>query len=336
MIFSSYRFLFLFLPAALAGYHALRLWLGMTAAKVWLVAASLVLYGVGQPDFLLGFCALAVGNYLLALALGRCAHFRRLFMGLAVVWNLGALFVFKYLNFFLEGVGLLTGRDFPVIELLLPIGISFFTFQMLAYAADVYRDPGHLDGPLDYAVFISFFPQLIVGPVVKRPELMPQLKGQRLRVFDRQNICRGLMLLSVGCAKKTVLADPLIAFARSFYGGDVSASSWPMAWCGVLAFTFAYYFDFSGYIDMARGIGHRVQPALSLRRPDGQADPGHAGHLSGLRTVARRGLALSGLGPRQRPAGVRGQPDDPAPEVPAQASGRDHDFRGLRSGAGAL
>ncbi len=256
MIFSSYRFLFLFLPAALAGYHALRLWLGMTAAKVWLVAASLVFYGVGQPDFLLGFCALAVGNYLLALALGRCAHFRRLFMGLAVVWNLGALFVFKYLNFFLEGVGLLTGRDFPVIELLLPIGISFFTFQMLAYAADVYRDPGHLDGPLDYAVFISFFPQLIVGPVVKRPELMPQLKGQRLRVFDRQNICRGLMLLSVGCAKKTVLADPLIAFARSFYGGDVSASSWPMAWCGVLAFTFAYYFDFSGYIDMARGIGH--------------------------------------------------------------------------------
>lgn len=256
MIFSSYRFLFLFLPAALAGYHGLRLWRGMRLAKVWLVAASLVFYGVGQPSFLLGFCALAAGNYLLAWALSRCTCYRRLLMAAAAVWNLGALFLFKYLNFFLEGVGLLTGRDFPAIELLLPIGISFFTFQMLAYAADIYRDPDHLDSPLDYAVFITFFPQLIVGPVVKRPELMPQLQGDGLKVFDRQNICRGLMLLSIGCAKKTVLADPLIAFAKDFYGGDVFAASWPAAWCGVLAFTFAYYFDFSGYIDMARGIGH--------------------------------------------------------------------------------
>lgn len=256
MIFSSYRFLFLFLPAALAGYHILRLRWGMTAAKVWLVAASLVFYGVGQPDFLLGFCALGAGNYLLAWGLSRLTRFRRVLMAGAVVWNLGALFVFKYLNFFLEGVGLLTGRDFPTIALLLPIGISFFTFQMLAYAADIYRAPDHLDPPLDYAVFITFFPQLIVGPVVKRPELMPQLQGEGLKVFDRQNIYRGLMLLSVGCAKKTVLADPLIAFAKEFYGGDVFSQSWPMAWCGVLAFTFAYYFDFSGYIDMARGIGH--------------------------------------------------------------------------------
>lgn len=255
MIFSSYRFLFLFLPIVLLGYHLLRLGRRMTWAKVWLVAASLVFYAVGQLNFLLGFVILAAGNYLLALGLGRLKKGRGWLMALAVAWNLGALFYFKYLNFFLEGVNLLAGTAFPMVELLLPLGISFFTFQMLAYVADVYRAPEHLDGPLDYAVFVTFFPQLIVGPVVKREELMPQLEGDKLLTFDRANICRGAMLLAVGCAKKTILADPMIAFASSFYGGDVANASLVTAWCGVLAYTFAYYFDFSGYIDMARGIG---------------------------------------------------------------------------------
>lgn len=255
MIFSSYRFLFLFLPAVLLGYHLLRLRGRMTWAKVWLVAASLVFYAVGQPDFLIGFVALAAGNYLLALGLGRLKRGRGLLMAAAAIWNLGALFYFKYLNFFLEGVNLFAGTAFPLAERLLPIGISFFTFQMLAYAGHIYRAPEDLDGPLDYAVFVTFFPQLIVGPVVKRGELMPQLAGNKLRTFDRVNVCRGLMLLAVGCAKKTVLADPMIKFASGFYGGDVAAASPVTAWCGVLAYTFAYYFDFSGYIDMARGIG---------------------------------------------------------------------------------
>lgn len=255
MIFSSYRFLFLFLPAVLLGYHLLRLRGRMTWVKVWLVAASLVFYAVGQLNFLLGFVALAAGNYLLALGLGRLKKGRKLLMAGAAAWNLGALFYFKYLNFFLEGVNLFAGTAFPLAERLLPIGISFFTFQMLAYAADIYREPAHLDGPLDYAVFVTFFPQLIVGPVVKREELMPQLAGDKLRTFDRVNVCRGLMLLAVGCAKKVILADPMIKFAASFYGSDVTEATAVTAWCGVLAYTFAYYFDFSGYIDMARGIG---------------------------------------------------------------------------------
>jgi len=256
VIFSSYRFLFLFLPAVLVGYHLLRLRGAMTWAKVWLVAASLVFYGLGQPDFLLGFIALAAGNYLLAVGLARCGKGRWALAALAAAWNLGALFYFKYLNFFLEGVNLVTGAAFPMGELLLPLGISFFTFQMLAYVLGVYREPEKLAGPLDYAVFVTFFPQLIVGPVVKGEELLPQLAAEKLRRFDPDNICRGAMLLAVGCAKKVILADPMIAFASGFYGGDVTQAGLVTSWCGVLAYTFAYYFDFSGYIDMARGIGY--------------------------------------------------------------------------------
>lgn len=258
MIFSSYRFLFLFLPVTLAGYHLLRRTGRAVWVKLWLVAASLVFYGLGQPDFFFGFALLVLTNYYLGEGIARSERraVRGLLLALAILWDLGVLFYFKYLNFFLESVNLLLHTGFSLYQIILPLGISFFTFQMLAYVIDVYKDGKPAATLLDYALFVTFFPQLIVGPVVKRGELLPQTEGEKLLRFDKQNICRGAMLFSVGCAKKILLADPLIAFASSFYGGDVGQASLAAAWTGVLAYTFAYYFDFSGYIDMARGIGY--------------------------------------------------------------------------------
>lgn len=258
MIFSSFRFLFLFLPVVLSGYHILRQTGQITWVKLWLVAASLIFYGIGQPDFLTGFMICGLVNYLISRLLAREAGkpARVLLLIAAICWNFGLLFYFKYLNFFLEGVNLFAGTQFAMRELLLPLGISFFTFQMLAYDISVFQHTAPAMGLLDYSVFITFFPQLIVGPVVKQEEMLPQIAEKQLLHFDAVNVYRGVMLFSIGCAKKMLLADPMIAFASDFYSSDVTQASFLVAWCGVLAYTFAYYFDFSGYIDMARGIGH--------------------------------------------------------------------------------
>jgi len=250
--------MFVFLPIALLGYHLLRKTGSNLWVKLWLTAASLVFYGLGQPNFIFGFLICGLVNFGIARLLGlqKAKLPRTLLLLAAIGWNLGILFYYKYLNFFLEGLNLFAGTDFAMRDIFLPLGISFFTFQMLAYDISVYRQAAPTMGLLDYSVFITFFPQLIVGPVVKQEEMLPQIEDPALLQFDTVNVCRGVMLFSIGCAKKLLLADPMIVFASGFYGGDVTQASTLTAWCGVLAYTFAYYFDFSGYIDMARGIGH--------------------------------------------------------------------------------
>lgn len=257
MIFSSYQFMFLFLPAALLGYHLLRRWRGAAAMKGWLVLASLVFYALGQPEFVLGFAGTVLLNYLIVSALHRVGRPgpRRLLLWAAVAWNLGMLGYFKYANFFLENVNLLFGAQFPLLSLILPIGISFFTFQILMYTVSFYRGECAYLPFLDYALFISFFPHLTMGPVAKQEEIVPQIQGRTLLKFSSVDLCRGILLFSIGCGKKILLASPMIDFAAGFYGGDVTAATTVEAWAGVLCYTFAYYFDFSGYIDMARGVG---------------------------------------------------------------------------------
>lgn len=257
MIFSSYQFIFLFLPVVLLGYHLLRHWGNVAGMKGWLVLASLVFYGLGQPEFVLGFLGIILVNYLLVTLLHRVERTaaRRLLLAAAVLLNLGLLGYYKYANFFLENLNLVLGTDFPLLSTILPIGISFFTFQILMYTVSFYRgECGYLSF-LDYTLFITFFPQLIVGPVVKEDEIVPQIQGRKLLEFSGQDVCRGVMLFCVGCGKKILLANPMIDFATAFYGGQVAQATTVEAWVGVLCYTFAYYFDFSGYIDMARGLG---------------------------------------------------------------------------------
>ncbi len=257
MVFSSYRFIFIFFPAAIVGFHLLRLTKRPLPVKLWLAVASLVFYGVGQPDFLLGFAISIALNYLILLFMRKTTRksVRGICMALASVWNIGLLLYFKYTNFLLSNINWLFGAHLNMLQLILPIGISFFTFQILAFTVSCYRDECEVPSLLDYVVFVTFFPQLIVGPVVKHEELLPQIRGDVLLRFDRVWIPRGVMLFAIGCAKKVLLANPLTDYAAAFYGGDLASFSSLEAWVAVMCYVFSYYFDFSGYIDMARGLG---------------------------------------------------------------------------------
>lgn len=257
MVFSSHSFIFAFFPITVLGYHLLRQ-TGRTAwIKIWLVAASLVFYGIGQLDFLPWFAATIGLNYLILWGIRRSGTraAKRLWLFFAVLWNLGLLFYFKYSNFLLSNVNWILKSDIPLLQVILPIGISFFTFQILAFSVNFYRGECEFPCFLDYAVFVTFFPQLIVGPVVRHEEVMPSILGDRLLRYDTSLIPRGIMLFSIGCAKKILLADTMIAYASSFYGGNIGSFTFLETWIAVFSYVFAYYFDFSGYIDMARGLG---------------------------------------------------------------------------------
>ena len=257
MVFSSYSFIFLFFPAAVLGYHLLRRTGRVAWVKLWLSAASLVFYGMGQLDFLPWFALSILLNYLIVRQLNRTSRppHRRIWLLAAVVWNIGLLVYYKYFNFILQNLNWLFRLELPPIEVSLPIGISFFTFQILAFTVSFYRGECELPTFLDYTVFVTFFPQLIVGPVVRHEDVMPAIEGDRLLKFDASRVPKGVMLFSIGCAKKVLLADTMIQYASAFYGGDVSGFSFVETWIAVLSYVFAYYFDFSGYIDMARGLG---------------------------------------------------------------------------------
>ena len=258
MIFSSYSFIFGFFPIVFAVFCALKAAKKTVLVKIWLVLASLAFYALGQRDFFLIFLGSILFNYLLIRIILRensGKTLKRICLLLSVLENIGLLVYFKYTNFLLENINRVFGTAIGAISLILPIGISFFTFQILASVMAAYKGELRNKDLLDYMLFISFFPQLIVGPVVMQEQLLPQIEGDRLLVANKDFIMRGILLFSIGAAKKVILANPMIDYASAFYSGNIASSSWAEALVGVICFTFAYYFDFSGYIDMARGLG---------------------------------------------------------------------------------
>lgn len=258
MIFSSYSFIFCFFPIAFAVFCLLRAAKKPQMLKAWLVIVSLVFYAIGQPDFFAVFLGSVLFNYLLVRIIMRKEqkkYVKIICLLLSITENIGLLIYFKYTNFIILNINRVFGTHMGALSLILPIGISFFTFQILSCTIAAYKGELKCPAMLDYMLFITFFPQLIVGPVVMHDELLPQIEGDRLLDWDKNDIMRGVLLFSVGAAKKVILANPMIDYATVFYAGDISASDSSAAWLGVVAFTFAYYFDFSGYIDMARGLG---------------------------------------------------------------------------------
>lgn len=256
MIFSSYKFIFLFFPIVFGVYCLLRKFKKLTFMKIWLVAASLFFYGFGDKRFLSVLVFTAIFNFIVSrmLQLKKTKNItRKILIVISMAENLGLLFYFKYTNFFLENVNRIFHSDIPMLKVILPLGISFYTFQLISYVVDSYRREAQEYSFIDYMVFVTFFPQLIVGPVVTHSEIMPQLCEKNLMRVNKKNIMLGILLFSIGCFKKIVIADPLITHATAYYGGDINGII--RAWSAVLAYTFAYYFDFSGYIDMALGLG---------------------------------------------------------------------------------
>lgn len=256
MIFSSFEFLFALLPLTLAGFHLCRARGWAVAAKLVLVAASLVFYAWSGLRFL----PLVLGSVAANYTLGAMLHARR---GLArplfwvgIAFNLGLLGYFKYAAFASTNIAALFGGDgFFTQAVILPLAISFFTFQQIAYLTETYRGAPPAGSALDYALFILFFPHLIAGPITHHTEMLPQFARPGRR-FDGGCATMGASILILGLAKKTLVADTLATVADPVFAAAGHGAIGPAAaWTGALAYTFQLYFDFSGYSDMAIGLG---------------------------------------------------------------------------------
>jgi D-alanyl-lipoteichoic acid acyltransferase DltB (MBOAT superfamily) len=253
MLFSSYTFLFQFLPATALAFAAARRH-SPRAGILVLAAASLIFYAAWKPVYL----ALLVGsigvNFWLGLKMEDLARRRRIGT-LGVALNLAALCYFKYTNFLFDSFTALTATPLPFVNVVLPLGISFFTFQQIAYLVDVMRGAKVERDIVSYTLFVSFFPHLIAGPLVHHAEMIPQFKRAR---SGRSAVlaARGLAIFAAGLFKKVVIADNLAQFVTPVFahldaGGGVTT---PWAWLATLAYTLQIYFDFSGYSDMAVGL----------------------------------------------------------------------------------
>jgi alginate O-acetyltransferase complex protein AlgI len=253
MLFSSYTFLFQFLPATVMAFAAARLHSPRAGIMV-LAAASLVFYAAWRPVYLLLLLASVAVNFALGLRMEDPLR-RRAIGSLGVALNLALLCYFKYTNFIFDSINTMTGAPLPFFNIVLPLGISFFTFQQIAYLVDVMRGAKVERDIVSYTLFVSFFPHLIAGPLVHHAEMIPQFKRGRT---SRSAVlaARGLAIFAAGLFKKVVIADNLAQFVSPVFahldaGGSVTT---PWAWLATLAYTLQIYFDFSGYSDMAIGL----------------------------------------------------------------------------------
>ncbi|WP_441241039.1 MBOAT family O-acyltransferase [Tardiphaga sp. 768_D3_N2_1] len=254
MQFSSFTFLFQFLPAVLLAFAAARRH-SPRAGVLVLAGASLFFYGAWKPIYLLLFLTSICCNFCLGLLMADPRYCRSLGM-LGVALNLATLCYFKYAGFLLDTVGALSGVPMPLTNIVLPLGISFFTFQQIAYLVDVMRGAKVERDIVSYTLFVSFFPHLIAGPLVHHAEMIPQFRRAG-STRTASMAARGLAIFVAGLFKKVVIADNLAQFVSPVFahvdaGGSVT-TAW--AWLATLSYTLQIYFDFSGYSDMALGLG---------------------------------------------------------------------------------
>ena len=247
MVFSSIVFIFIFLPAVMILYRILpeKLRNGL------LLAASLVFYAWGEPVYVLLMMFSITFNYFMGRKLEQTDR-RNLILVICVIVNIGMLCFFKYTDFAIDNLNRISGVDIDTLKLALPIGISFYTFQVLSYIIDVYRGTVKVQrNIIDFGMYITFFPQLIAGPIVRYQDIENQLKGRSLN-YDM--VSDGIVRFAAGLGKKVLIANQcgMLWDEIYSYGGNIPAL---MAWTGAIAFTFQIYYDFSGYSDMAIGLG---------------------------------------------------------------------------------
>ncbi len=270
MLFNSYEFILAFLPLVLLlSFMTGRRW-GREASAVVLVLASLFFYGWWNIFCLLLILGSIGFNFIVGRLLRREGERRKIVLVFGIVCNLGSIAYFKYANFYVDNLNHVTGGGVELAPIVLPLAISFFTFQQIAYLVDVYRRRAGQYGLIDYALFVTFFPQLIAGPIVHHSEMMPQFKRletSRSPAADMvANMAVGITIFSIGLFKKAVLADGIAAYATPVFddAGSGAALTFFEAWGGALAYTLQLYFDFSGYSDMAIGAARLFGIKLPL------------------------------------------------------------------------
>lgn len=265
MVFSSYTFILAFLPIVLVGF-ALLGGVGHRRARfVWLVLCSLVYCGWWRLPDLAPLIVSILVNYRLGrwLETGGTIH-KKWLLGLGITANLALLGYFKYAGFLVTSVNALSGTTWDTPPIILPIAISFYTFQQIAYICDAYHGRTREHRFLDYCLFVSFFPQLIAGPIVHHGQMLPQFYRCRLR-FDSADLSVGISLFVFGLAKKVLIADELSPLVGQVFDADPSGPmTFALAWVGVTAYALQIYFDFSGYSDMALGLGRLFGIRLPL------------------------------------------------------------------------
>lgn len=254
MIFTSYSFLVFFLVviSVYTLFNKLKMEL---VSKLWLVLVSFYFYSQGSLYFLPYFVGTIFLNYVIGSLIIQSSSVinKRVLLFIGLLENVALLGYFKYVDFFIYNFNLISGQNVPFRYILLPIGISFFTFQLIAYLVDCYRGETDEYSVINYLLFITFFPQLIVGPIVHHKDIVPQFESDKQNKINKKNIMLGILIFSIGCAKKTLLADPLTRYAQEYFSNVYIGGFWK-TWTSVFAYTFSYYFDLSGYADMAIGL----------------------------------------------------------------------------------
>lgn len=253
MVFSSTVFLFLFLPLVLAGYYLL----DKRFRNVFLLIVSLFFYAWGEPKFVVVMMGSIMMNYVFALMVDKFRNKKHMAYGILSVMlcaNIMIFFVFKYLNFTVENVNLLFNKNIQIPNIALPIGISFFTFQAISYVIDVYKGKGEVQrNPLNVGLYISFFPQLIAGPIVRYETVANEIKSRKENWDD---FTSGLERFIVGLGKKVILSNSLAVIADYCFNNVANPDmSILLTWIGSISYTLQILFDFSGYSDMAIGLG---------------------------------------------------------------------------------
>jgi alginate O-acetyltransferase complex protein AlgI len=266
MLFTSPVFLFCFLPAVLLGFHVLRLFGRNILLVLWLIAASMVFYAWWSPYFLALLITSMLANYFIGYAIERTGGAtRKLLFFIGIAGNLGLLAYFKYADFFIGTLNNVAHADLPLLHIILPLGISFFTFQKIAYLADIHAHHARTRRLADFALFVFFFPQLIAGPIVHHSEVMPQFRllgaeeahdPAKSRALAWENTAVGLTIFLIGLVKKVVVADQIAHYVSPIYAlaAHEPAIGFVLAWQAALGYTLQLYFDFSGYSDMAIGL----------------------------------------------------------------------------------
>ena len=281
MLFNSYEFIFLFLPAVIAGFFCIgRRW--PAGGTLWLVSVSLFFYGWWDLCYVPLLCASICFNYFVGRRIERLAaghvipagghvdadvphaRARKTWLAFGIIVNVVLLGYFKYTDFFLGTANLLAGADlFCLPHIVLPLGISFFTFTQTAYLVDAYRGQAKNQTFLAYCEFVTIFPHLIAGPIINHREMIPQFLAGRTFHVQWDNIATGLAIFTLGLAKKVLIADKIAPWVNAVYA-HADALTLPEAWLGALGYAMQLYFDFSGYSEMAIGLGLLINLKLPL------------------------------------------------------------------------
>lgn len=269
MLFNSYIFIFVFLPVTILLYYGFNRLNLHNWAKAVLTLASLLFYAYFNLSYLPIIISSILVNYSIAYFIinnkNESSTKKKILLGLGLLFNIGMLGYFKYTDFFIENINSLFQTSFLLKNILLPLGISFFTFQQIAFILDSYKkEKSSLPKFLDYCNFVTFFPQLIAGPIVLPEEMMPQFSEKEKKKPNSKNILDGLFIFSLGLVKKVIIADSISVFANAGHTMHIEHFTMAEAWLISISYTIQLYFDFSGYCDMAIGIARMFNINLPI------------------------------------------------------------------------